>query len=113
MRVESTNKKGEIAPFCVPEPTLRKALSCFNVPKTLDLRLLVNKMHEPQRREKSMCKQLSVETSVCTEHQRRLEECQRALEIWNEHRAEVCQSRLSGTEAGEELLRLQAKYARA
>jgi hypothetical protein len=37
----------------------------------------------------------------------------RALEIWNERRAEVCQSRLSGKEAGDELLRLQAKYAQA
>jgi hypothetical protein len=35
------------------------------------------------------------------------------LEIWNERRAEVCQSRLSGKEAGDELLRLQAKYAQA
>jgi len=35
------------------------------------------------------------------------------LEIWDEHRAEVCQSRLRGKEAGDELLRLQAKYARA
>lgn len=60
-----------------------------------------------------MSKQLSVNTSICREYQRLLEESQRALEIWNEHRAEVCQSRLNGKEAGDELLRLQAKYARA
>jgi hypothetical protein len=60
-----------------------------------------------------MSKQLSVDTSICSEYQRLLEESQRALEIWNEHRAEVYQSRLSGKEAGDELLRLQAKYARA
>jgi len=35
-----------------------------------------------------MNNQLSVETAVCTEHQTLLAECQRALEIWNEHRAE-------------------------
>ena len=60
-----------------------------------------------------MSNQLSVETAVCSEHQRLLAECERALEIWNEHRAEFCQSRMSGKEAGDELLRLQANYARA
>jgi hypothetical protein len=58
-------------------------------------------------------KQLSVETMVCSEYQRLLEECQSALEIWNEHRGEICRSRLVGKEAGDELLRLQAKFARA
>jgi len=60
-----------------------------------------------------MNNQLSVETAVCLEHQRLLAECERALEIWNQHRAEFCQSRVSGKEAGDELLRLQTKYARA
>jgi len=59
-----------------------------------------------------MNKQFSIEAAVCREHQRLLEECQRALEIWNEHRAEFCQFRFIGSEAGDELLRLQAKYAR-
>ena len=57
--------------------------------------------------------QLSAITTVCSEYQRLLEESRRALEIWNEVRAEVCQSRLNGKAAGDELLRLQAKYARA
>ncbi len=60
-----------------------------------------------------MNNQLSVETAVCTEHHVLLAECQRALEIWNERRAEFCQFRFIGREAGDELLRLQAKYARA
>ena len=60
-----------------------------------------------------MSKQLSVNTSICSEYQRLLEESQRALEIWNEQPAEVCQSPLSGKEAGDEPLRLPAKYARA
>jgi hypothetical protein len=60
-----------------------------------------------------MNNQLSVEATVCTEHQTLLAECQRTLEIWNEHRAEFCQFRFIGREAGDELLRLQAKYARA
>jgi len=60
-----------------------------------------------------MNNQLSVEAAVCTEHQRLLAECQGTLEIWNEHRAEFCQFRFISREAGDELLRLQAKYARA
>ncbi len=60
-----------------------------------------------------MSKQVSVNTTVCNEYLRLLEESQRALEIWNEQHAEACQCRLSGKEAGDELLRLQAKYDRA
>jgi hypothetical protein len=60
-----------------------------------------------------MSKQLSVNTSICSEYQRLLEESQSALEIWNEPRAELCQFRSLRREAGDELLRLQAKYARS
>jgi hypothetical protein len=60
-----------------------------------------------------MSKQLSVDTMVCNDYRRLLEESQSALEIWNEHRAEFCQFRFIGREAGDELLRLQAKCARA
>jgi hypothetical protein len=60
-----------------------------------------------------MNKQFSVETVACTEQQRLFEQSQQALEMWNDRRAEFCQSHLSGKEAGDELLRLQAKYARA
>ena len=60
-----------------------------------------------------MSKQLSVNTSISSEYQRLLEGSQSALEIWNEHRAEFCQFRFAGREAGDELLRWQAKYARA
>jgi hypothetical protein len=60
-----------------------------------------------------MSKQLYVNTPVCSEHQRLLEESENALEIWNEHRTEFCQFRFIKREAGDELLRLQAKYARA
>ena len=35
------------------------------------------------------------------------------MAIWNEHRAEVVKSPVVAKEAGDELLRLQAKYARA
>ena len=60
-----------------------------------------------------MSKQLSANTTVCSEYQSLLEKSQRALEIWNEHRAEIYQSRLIAKDAGDELLRLQAKFARA
>jgi hypothetical protein len=60
-----------------------------------------------------MSKQLSVEAMVCIEYQRLLEEFQSALEIWNEHRAEIRRTRLIEMEAGDELVRLQAKYANA
>jgi len=60
-----------------------------------------------------MSKQSLVETTVCTEQQRLFDECQKALEVWKERRAEFCHPYLRGKEAGDELLRLQAKYARA
>lgn len=60
-----------------------------------------------------MSKQFSADTAICTEHQRLLEECQRALEIWNDHRAEFCEFRFFRKEVGDELLRLQARCIRA
>lgn len=60
-----------------------------------------------------MNKQLSISTTICSEYQKLLEECQCALEVLNDHRAEVCNSGVVGKEAGDELLRLQAKFARA
>ncbi len=56
---------------------------------------------------------ISVETAICSEHQRLLAECERALETWNEHRTEFCKSYPITKRAGDELLRLQANYARA
>jgi hypothetical protein len=60
-----------------------------------------------------MSKQLSVNTTVCSEYQKLLEESQRALEIWNEHRAVALNSRVIKKEAGDELQSLQAKFAKA
>jgi hypothetical protein len=61
----------------------------------------------------SMSNQQYFKTWICEKYQTLLEECERALAIWNEHRAEIAKSRLIAKEAGDELLRLQAKYARA
>jgi len=125
--------------FWVLEPHLREAVFWGKVRKTRELGLLANEVHwrqhgqcgQPQqqgsairvsntgqqfeatRGGREMSRQLSVETAVCTEHERLTEECQRALENWDEHRAEFCRTRPIRQEAGDELLRLQAKYARA
>ncbi len=56
-----------------------------------------------------MNNQFSVEAAVCRE----LGEYQRTLEIWNQQRAEFCQFRFFQTEAGHELLRFEANFARA
>jgi hypothetical protein len=58
-------------------------------------------------------KQLSITTMVCSDYQRLLEASKHAREIWDERRAEICRSQLIGKETGDELLCLQAKYARA
>ena len=60
-----------------------------------------------------MSKQQFLKVGTCINYQTLLEECERALAIWNERRGEISQSRLVGKEAGDELLRLQAKFARA
>lgn len=54
-----------------------------------------------------------VKTGICEKYQTLLEECERALAIWDERRENAMQSRRVGKDIGDELLRLQAKYARA
>src|SRR2546423_1935863 len=56
-----------------------------------------------------MNNQFSVEAAVSRE----LGEYQRTLEIWNQQRAEFCQFRFVQREAGDELLRFEANFARA
>ena len=60
-----------------------------------------------------MRSQQYVKTGICEKYQTLLEESEKALAIWNERRAKITESRLVGKNAGDELLRLQAKYARA
>jgi hypothetical protein len=74
---------------------------------------MANEMHEPDGGKRSMSKQLSVNTMVCSEYEKLLEGSRRSLEIWNERRAEVLRSPLIAMEAGDELVALQAKFARA
>jgi hypothetical protein len=60
-----------------------------------------------------MTMQRSITTMVCGEYQQLLEQSTHARDIWDLRRAEICRSRLVGKQSGEELLRLQANYARA
>ena len=54
-----------------------------------------------------------LKTAVCGEYEVWLEESHRALKTWNEERAAICESGAQGRDVDLELLRLQAKYARA
>ena len=60
-----------------------------------------------------MSKQHYVKVAICNKYQTLLEECERALAMWNAQRAKISQSCLVAKEVGDEFLRLQAKYARA
>ena len=54
-----------------------------------------------------------VKSGICENYQTLLEECGKALMTWDEYRAKVTQSGPAGREEGQEIFRLQAKYARA
>jgi hypothetical protein len=60
-----------------------------------------------------MSHQEYVKAGICEKYQTLLEECGRALATWDEYRAKAVQSGPIGKEAGDEIFRLQVKYARA
>lgn len=60
-----------------------------------------------------MRKEIAYKTAVCGEYERLLKECQANLEIWEQRRNEICDSRSSSKQAGAELLRLQANFAKS
>jgi hypothetical protein len=64
-------------------------------------------------KEDGMSDALSIKTAVCSEYESLLEECQSALESWNQQRAEIFDSGLRGKRLDDELRRLQARFARA
>jgi DNA polymerase III delta prime subunit len=64
------------------------------------------------QRRRAMMKQLPFTATVCREFQLLPEESECTREIWHEGCAEICRLRLVGKESGDDLLRLQAKYAR-
>lgn len=56
---------------------------------------------------------ISFKTAVCNEYERLLTACQNALESWRSRREEIARSHFRGKPASDELLRLQANYAKA
>jgi hypothetical protein len=54
----------------------------------------------------------SFKTAVCTDYESLLSACQRALETWSKRREEITSRGSSTKEEGDELLRLQASYAK-
>ena len=57
--------------------------------------------------------EFSFKTAVCTEYESLLIACQKALETWRKRREEITRLRSSKREATDELLRVQADYAKA
>ena len=60
-----------------------------------------------------MSRQQYVKSGICEKYQTLLEECGIALAIWDKYRARVAEKGPAGKEEGDEIFRLQAKYARA
>jgi hypothetical protein len=55
----------------------------------------------------------SFKTAICSDYEKLLFACQKALEVWRERREEVVTNGFACKETANELLRLQADYARA
>jgi hypothetical protein len=104
---------GGILHFYVLELIPRKAVLPRKILITPDLAILANQMLIPLLGFHFMRGQLLVETMVCSEYQRLLEESECALKTWSEHRSMLCRSRLVEKKAADELLLLQSRYARA
>jgi hypothetical protein len=52
-------------------------------------------------------------TAICTDYERLLVACLNALEVWRSRREELCAANSIPKQAADELLRLQADYAKA
>ena len=60
-----------------------------------------------------MSQEVSFKTAVCSDYEQLLYDCQNALELWRRRRDEAARANLSGKQIGDELQKLQAKYAKA
>ena len=99
--------------FYVLELIPCKAVLSRKILITPDLAILANQMLILLLGFYFMRGQLFVENMVCSEYQRLLEESECALKSWSERRSRICRSRLVEKKEGDELLLLQARYARA
>lgn len=61
----------------------------------------------------TMSQQQYVKSGICEKYQTLLEECGKARAMWDRCLARVAQTGQAGKEEGDEIFRLQAKYARA
>jgi hypothetical protein len=52
-------------------------------------------------------------TAICTDYENLLFACQKALELWRTRREEVASTGFASKKTSDELLRLQADYARS
>ena len=57
--------------------------------------------------------ELSFEGILCGDYERLLNDCQLALERWNERSEQIREAHQTGVDAGRELLRLQAGFAKS
>lgn len=55
----------------------------------------------------------SFKTAICTEYEKLLFACQKALESWRNRREKIAPHGFLSKEVGDDLVRLQANYARA
>ena len=62
---------------------------------------------------KAMKPERPFKTAICTDYERLLFTCQKALDTWREQRERVVTNGVSNKRASAELLRLQADYAHA
>jgi hypothetical protein len=60
-----------------------------------------------------MKNELSFKTAVCGAYERLLEKSHAKYEVWESRRKKVSQAHANTLESGDELLRLQADYAKA
>jgi hypothetical protein len=113
--VENAGGKCGLDIFCVLGPGLGEFIRSFqalgNQQFSSD-----GRQHAPKDQGSGggkMSTTLAVKIAACSEYERLLEECQEALETWNQQRAEIYDSGLRGKRIDDELRRLQAKFARA
>jgi hypothetical protein len=57
--------------------------------------------------------ELFYKTAFCSTYERLLCACAQSLDVWRDLREEIASSGLRSQEAGDELIRLQADYAKA
>lgn len=60
-----------------------------------------------------MIDELDLEVLLCGDYEKLLNDCQKALDHWNARSERVRQTQQTGDEAGRELLRLQARFAKS